>query len=460
MKLWQCAGALACAILAQGAAAQAYPAAGISWDYRNGVVSWASLGGDFGAAETSTSGGLGWRSWNVTSMVSDWHAGLFPNVGVFLTEADELAGGLHGYIASDDPDALRRPRLTVTYSTPTVDPVPRINGVIPNFSRPEDSAFWNLDLATNAQDEDTPLNNLRWNLSGYDSAVVSIAGMNTPGNHVLTFYPQKDAWRSMRVTYWLRDPDGNAASQAAWLNITPVNDPPAFNPPTTFVVRFNRTYTFDFSPYMTDVDDPLAGLVLLSDDTLHTAVIDHNVSFLYPESMVGSWSFVGLTLSDGKVSVTKVIAVSITSDTPPTLIKPLPDQTLMEGEFRSNVFDLDMYFTDEDNDALYFATGYTHLTITIRADHTVDMQAEAEWSGWERVTFRGQDQYGAIAEDTIIVTVIPVNDAPRIGPIPDLRVRYDEPYGFNVDPYLSDPDTPADQLNLSTSSPFVTVSAW
>jgi len=439
-------------------APEPHPATGASWEYRDGVTRWTASGGDFGIAEASATAAAGWVAWNVTGMVADWHSGAFPNVGLFLSEADEAGGALHGFHSSDAANPALRPRLTITYTIPIVDPTPRIRSAIPNLVRAEDSPPWSLDLAGYAEDDDTPPNELRWNVTGLDPAIVQVAGENVPGNHVLTFYLQRDASGDMPVTYWLTDPQGNFAVRSAWVNVTPVNDGPTFSPPPTFVVRYNLTYTFDMDPYIADVDSPSSALVLTSDDSVHAAVSGHNVSFLYPDTYLGTWQFVGIGVSDGFLSTARVVAVRITADEPPVVTQPLPDLTLFEGELRPGVFDLDDYFTDPGNDALYFSYGYSHLNITIRANHSVDVEAQSNWFGIERVTFRGTDPEGALAEDTILVTVLPVNDPPTLGPVPDLVVHYDANYTFNLDPYIDDPDTALDGINASTSSPYVTVS--
>ncbi len=435
-----------------------HPAAGASWNLKDGTASWASTGGDFGGVEGTASTSGGWTTWNVTGLVGDWHGGAFPNIGLFLTEADEVGGSLHGFQSSDGPNATLRPTLTVTYTVPMSEPVPRITAPIPSFSRPEDTPSWTLDLLGFASDDDTPPSDLRWNVSGIDSRILVVSGLNTPGNTVLTFYPRKDAFGDMFVTYWLTDLQGNAASQRAWVNITPVNDAPAFTPPSAFVVKHNVSYSFDFSPYVTDVDDPPSQLSLISDDPAHATSAGLNVTFLYPSSYRNQWAFVGLTATDGRASTAKVVAVKVTDDDPPSLVRSLPDVTMLEGDARRGVFDLDDYFADPNSDALFFSYGYSHLNITIRANHSVDILAESDWNGVEQVTFRGTDPLGAIAEDTILVTVVPVNDPPTLGPVPDLVVHYDANYTFNLDPYIVDPDTPLDGINASTSSPYVSVS--
>src|SRR3989304_39569 len=108
---------------------------------------------------------------------------------------------------------------------------------------------------------------------------------------------------------------------------------------------------------------------------------------------------------------------------PPVLDLELPDVVMVEGERRVGVFDLDDYFTDPDQDALFYSGGYTHLNVTIHANHSVDVEAQSNWFGWEQVTFRAEDPTGAIAEDTIIITVLPIDDPPTIGNVPNLTVR-------------------------------------
>ena len=436
-----------------------HPSAGVTWSSRDGAVPWLLPGGDFGPAEASAAASPGsWSAWDVTAIVNDTFVGTYPDVGVVLTEADEAAGGAHAFHSSDGPAPLLRPRLTIVYTMPGGDPVPRILATVPDVSRPEDSPSWSLSLSGYAADDDTPDAALRWNVSGLDPAIALVTGTNVLGGTVLTFYPQPDAWGYMPVTYWLTDPEGNFASQAAWVNITPVNDPPTFSPPATLVVRVDVPYAFDFGPYAADVDTPPAGLLLAGDDPAHVSVSGFNATFLFPAPYLNRWAFVGFLVSDGSSSVGRVVAVKVTNDNPPVLTRYLPDLTMMEGQTLVGAFDLDDYFTDPNNDVLFFSYGYTHLSIAIHANHSVDIQAESDWFGAEIVTFRGTDTEGALAEDTIVVTVIPVDDPPVLGPVPDLHVHFDADYPFNLEPYISDPDTPVDAINASTSSPYATVS--
>jgi hypothetical protein len=434
-------------------AAQIYPAPGASWDYRDGVNAWVSPGGDFAAPEANATVVLGWTSWNITRAVQDWVSGAFPNLGLFLTEANEASGSLHNFASSDSAVPSNRPRLTVVYAFLGTTFPPRITGTIRDLSAPENSPPWTLNLTAYASDPDTPLGELRWNVTGYDSSVLQITGLNEPGNQILTIYPQPNAWGDERVTYWLTDPQGHSDQQQAWINITYVDQPPAFDPPSVLVVAAGSPYTFDFGPYVSDPDTPRSSLTFALNDTAHGAVAGFNITFLYPSSYLGQWVFVTLTVGDGTYSVSKAIVVKVTTDNPPVIVKPLPDLTLYDGQTRDDVFNLNDYFSDPNHDDLYFSFGYSHVNVAIHANASVDVAAPAGWWGVESVTFRATDPSGALQEDTIAVTVLHHDLPPAIGPVPNLVVHYDAPYSFNLDPYLSDPDTPTSALQLSTDDP-------
>ena len=438
-------------------AARVYPAAGASWNYRDGVAPWSLPGSDFGSLETSATGAAGWMSWNLTSLVQGWVSGSYPNDGLVLMELSEVAGALHTFASSDSPIAAQRPMLTITYMSIAGNTPPEIVGTIPDISLPENSPPWSFDLTTFANDS-IPPSTLRWNVSGFDGSMIQITGLNVQGNSNLTIIPQTDHAGSNRVTYWLSDPLGRFDHQAAWINITPVNQPPNFSPPSVLYVRYNQTYTFDFGPYISDPDTPRSALTLASDDAVHAAVSGFNVSFTYPVEYLGHWAFVNLSVSDGEFSVVRVLAIEVTSDYPPIVTEPLPDVTLYEGETRAGVFNLGDHFADPNHDALYFSSGSVHVNVTIHANLSVDVRAPLDWWGVEEVTFHAKDPTGAVAEDTVAITVLHRAQPPSIAPLPDLRVRYESPYSFNLDPYLSDPDTPVSQLVVSVADSHVFVS--
>ncbi len=437
---------------------QVFPAIGASWNYEDGRTAWSLPGGDFGAMLTSAAAAAGWTTWNLTSLVQGWVSGAYPNDGLVLMETNEVTGALHVFASSDAPGAAQRPTLTIAYVSIAGNTPPRIVGTIPDVTLSENGPPWSFDLAPYANDSSTPLSQLRWNVTGFDSSLVQITGLNVLGHSNLTVTPQTDRAGSNRVTYWLSDPQGRFDQQDAWINVTPVNQPPTFAPPAALIVHYDVTYTFDFGPYISDPDTPRAQLTLSSDDAVHTAIRGFNVSFTYPVAYLDEWAFVNLTVGDGEYTVTRTLAIHVTSDYPPVVTVPLPDVTLYEGETKTDVFNLGDHFADPNHDDLYFSTGSVYVNVTIRANLSVDIRAPLDWWGTEQITFHARDPAGAFAEDTITVTVLHLAQPPSIAPLPNLRVRYETPYSFNLDPYLSDPDTPVSQLVVEVTDPHVFVS--
>ena len=438
--------------------AQVYPAPGVSWDYRDGIRAWVSTGGDFLQPEVNATGSVGWFSWNVTRMVQDWVEGAYPNLGLFLTEANEPSGPLHAFYSSDSAVPGNRPRLSATYTFGAPPLPPKIVGTIPDQVAAENDPPWSIDLGPYASDPDTALSQLRWNVTGFDASVLQITGLNEPGNHRLTIYPQPDAWGDAHVTYWLTDPQGHWDRQTAWINVTYVDQPPGFDPPSVLVVQAGTPFTFDFGPYIDDSDTPRAQLVLATNDTVHASAVGLNVTFLYSGAYLDEWRFVTLSVSDGLYTVSRVVIIKVSTDGPPVVTSPLPDLTLWEGETLQNVFNLADHFADPDHHALYYSFGYSHVSVLIHSNDSVDVTAPGGWWGAESVTFRATAPSGALQEDTITVTVVHRDAPPAIAALPDLRVHYDAPYSFNLDPYLTDPDTATSELNVTVSDSHVTVS--
>ncbi|UCE36269.1 MAG: DUF2341 domain-containing protein [Thermoplasmata archaeon] len=366
------------------------------------------------------------------------------------------------YMGSDNYVVTEIEGLLTVQSTGNIPPT--IIGVVPNQIKLEDSLPWTLDLTEFEDDIEDTGAGLNWYLTGIDTNLYSVTGMNS-SDDVITFIPKDEAFGSDEVTLWLWDSSGDQVSQTIWVNITSVNDPPYFNPmpPNLFVHYDNPNLEgddpspWDYTFYVHDVETSKDSLILTtseptSDSGNGYAVVDGlKVTFHYPQSMVGKTIYVTLTLSDGTDFTQTVITVNVTSDWVPELVNELPDVVLEENSTLYSVFDLDDFFTDKDHDSLYFSSGYFHLKVDINENNTVDITALGQWTGSELVTFRAQDPVGAIVEDTITVTVIPINDGPTISGVPDLIVHYDYSYAFDLSPYIDDPDNLTSELKVWTS---------
>jgi rubrerythrin len=92
------------------------------------------------------------------------------------------------------------------------------------------------------------------------------------------------------------------------------------------------------------------------------------------------------------------------------------------------------------------------MPTTINANLTVDFSAPENWFGFEVVTFRATDDKGALAEDKILVVVVPVNDAPTLESIPKQEKEEGDQWVLDISQYMDDVDNNISELLLSVQS--------
>lgn len=247
--------------------------------------------------------------------------------------------------------------------------------------------------------------------------------------------------------------------------IIPVSKPPTISGVPDVIVHYDYSYNFDLSPYIKDEDTPLDQLSVLTSDSAHIWINPLNNLGLvmnYPQSMLGQTVPVTIWVSDGNATDFQVINITILDDYPPEKLHLLPDVSFDEDETVLNVFftNMDYYFLDIDGDNLYYTSGNESVKIRINANKTVDMWAEPDWFGFEIITIRATDPTGALVEDVVIVQVNPVNDAPVIDDIPDIRTVAGRDEVLDIMEYVHDIDTPMDSLVISVDSGHVTTDGF
>ena len=341
-------------------------------------------------------------------------------------------------------------RITVAPqgSPPTILPIPR-------QVRDEDTGFWVLDLAPFISDPDYASSQLRYEVS--NETIITVQGGPGALNVTLGTLPNQNGVNYLNLV--VTDPSGLSARATIVVEIRPVNDAPTIDSIDPLVVHYGVPYTYAMRHYVHDMDTPIDQLVLSIDlaNAPYVLVDGLTLTFIYPEGFNGKTQLVGVTVSDGQLSSSTTIQVTISSDQVPILTNPLPDVTLDQGSSLINAFDLDQHFRDPDLDVLYYASGNTHIRIDIQLNHTVDFHAPNDWSGVEYVTFRATDSKGARVESTITVTVLPVNQPPVISGVPDLVVHYDAQYDFDLRPYIVDLDGNREVRTVSTDDGHITV---
>jgi hypothetical protein len=162
-------------------------------------------------------------------------------------------------------------------------------------------------------------------------------------------------------------------------------------------------------------------------------------------------------VSDGMDSVSASTVIRVTDDHPPDLVKTMDDLYFEEDRQVKGAYTLDEHFRDIDGDTMFYTSGNINIKVLINANHTVDFSAPPNWFGSEYLTIRASDSEGAFVEDTILVTVLPINDAPVVSELPLQVGERGIIWVLDLEDYISDVDSEKDNLTVTVDSPYVSV---
>jgi hypothetical protein len=268
-----------------------------------------------------------------------------------------------------------------------------------------------------------------------------------------------ESWpRTEFVTFRAIDPTNSRAEDLVQITVVPVNDPPQIAGVPDLFVRYDTPYTFDLGPYVSDIDDLPTDLAVSTTDPAHIQVASPENLVLtmdFPGTLNGTTQEVTLTVSDGAAISAQAINVSVTDTWPPGLRpnRTIPNEAFQEDN-AARAFGgtpISDFFTDASADDMYVVRGNGSVQVGIDPlNHLVDLAAEPDWFGEERVTFRAVDPTGALAEYTITVTVLPVNDAPLIAVIPEITVTSGEIRILDLETFITDVDDEFETLEIQT----------
>ena len=291
-------------------------------------------------------------------------------------------------------------------------------------------------------DEDKPVSG-KVAASDVDGDTLTFAKGSNPANGTVTvdaqgnwtYTPNKDYNGSDSFTITVSDGKGGTATATVDIGITPVNDPPKFEDPTSGNPNIDPAtghYTAK-----TDEDKPVSGKVAASDvdgDTLTfakgsnpangTVTVDAQGNWTYTpnKDYNGSDSFT-ITVSDGKggsATATVDIGVNPVNDSPkfdtPTAGNGDPET----GHYKATT-DEDkpvsgkVSATDVDGDTLTFAKGSNPAngTVTVDAQGNWTYTPNKDYNGSDSFTITVSDGKGGTATATVDIGITPVNDPPK-----------------------------------------------
>jgi len=243
------------------------------------------------------------------------------------------------------------------------------------------------------------------------------------------------------------------ASENAPVTVTPVNDPPIFNLPAAFNAVEDTPLVEDFTEYITLIDNLIGDITITAVGTYPNVGINVSgtqVTFTPALNFNGTVN-IGFQVDDnaGGISSDNVDLIIASVNDAPTIDLPA---TYTFGEDLSLEVNFEPFINDVDGDNLVLSS-QNAVNINVNIDQfMVTFSAGANWNGNEDITFIVSDDLTRATDDDIVnVIVTPINDAPDINLPDQFRFNEDNTHERDFLSYISDVDTPIDDLSLMVS---------
>ncbi len=239
------------------------------------------------------------------------------------------------------------------------------------------------------------------------------------------------------------------ASAELRVTIARVNDPPKVSFIPDQAVVEDLPFLLDLSPYLSDVDTAMTGLTLVS-HSRYASVEGQTVCLTYPDGVTSER--VHLTVSDGGFEVAFGFNVTCRSVNDGPEWATVPQITATED--RAILVDLSPFISDVDNPIEDLVLEVSSPFVDVAGRTIVLTYPEGVLEDHLAITVSD----GELSADvTIAVVVIPVNDPPTWTRVLKVSPTGGEPGEVDLTPYIHDPDTALEELEVTGGSAYAAV---
>lgn len=176
-------------------------------------------------------------------------------------------------------------------------------GELPVLNITEDQSEW-INFTIHTSDVDGP--NLSVSNDTADNFTLVWSG---PMN--VTIMPEMDWFGTQNITFYLTDGE-HTVQRDLVANVLPVNDAPVWEGEAVIDITVNagQTGTIDISGLYTDIDDAIGDIeVTFNND--HASISGDIISIIYPGNTLNMSEMITVTISDGELSATFMINVTV-----------------------------------------------------------------------------------------------------------------------------------------------------
>jgi len=276
-------------------------------------------------------------------------------------------------------------------------------------------------------------------------------------------------------TFTAVDPTGAFKTDTLTVTVSPVNDAPSVSSLGDVHVRYDTEYRMDADMYVYDPDHSFSELTFTFSSE-YVSFSDGAICLLFPADLSG-----GAYTAAYIVSVVMTVEdpedandigefnVTVSDNYPPVITTPVPYPDILslpEDGYLNGSINLDVLFYDiDDSDLQYVVECESEgscVFATIYSDGTVNFTAAANWSGYEIMVFTAFDAHHAWISWTVTIVVTPVNDAPVVEPISDLRLAgWSRNFQMFICQFISDIETAyVDLVIVATPEAYVSAVGW
>ncbi|MCZ8191465.1 MAG: putative Ig domain-containing protein, partial [Microcystis sp. LE19-338.1B] len=261
-------------------------------------------------------------------------------------------------------------------------------------------------------------------------------------NNLLTYTHNGSETISDRFNFSVTDGTNTLNNNLFGISINPVNDVPiVLNAIASQSTTEGQTFSYTFPQntfFDNDLNEVLTYTATLANGNSLPTWLSFNAATrtfngIPTADSSGTLIVVVTAIDTAQTSVSNSFNLTIlegqSSDNPPTVLNPITDVNVNE-DAANTVIDITNVFTDIDNDIAsivksVFLNDNTGLVTATILDNQLTLDYQDNQSGIANLTIRGTSN-GKTVEDTFLVTVNPVDDAPTVlNPITDVNVDED-----------------------------------
>ena len=233
---------------------------------------------------------------------------------------------------------------------------------------------------------------------------------------VISWLPDNDDVGDTTVTVVVTDDSSATGSQTFSLHVANTNDAPFIVSTADTVAIEDSLYTYDVEAEDVDVGDHLIYSLSVFPAGMDIDSVTGVISWSPDDINIGDTVITVVVTDDSLATDDQTYTLHVYPRNDPPIIIALQDTSFFEDS--TLVWDLSPHATDvDDPDSLltWIISGQVNIQVSLDStQRIVTISAPPNWNGSEDLVFTVFDTSLASDQDTIRITVIPVNDVPSI----------------------------------------------